>query len=413
MSLLIPLIVIGGGGFVLCTVLALRLPAGESRWLIRWLTIALFLRLGLATGFELVREARIYHDDADGYEIVGMAMADGWRDLRPPIDMTLDKPHNYGYFYVAGAVYYVLGNQPMAAAAFNALLGTLLVLLAYLQTRMVFHPAVARRTVQLTALFPSLVLWSAIASKDTAVTFLVSLAVYSCMRLKERFSLPSLLGIVVSLAAVWPIRYYMLYFAAMALLGAMVVAPGLRAATGFVKQAVTAGALALVLVVVGVAGSAQESASGLTLERAAGYRAGMARGAESGFGRGADTSTAGGALGFLPLGMAVLLFGPFPWQFTSARSVAALPELLIWWSFVPALWAGLRFAVRWRFDRVSPMVLFAALLTPAYALVAGNVGTAFRMRAQIVIYLLAFVAVGQFLARCRKTGVDPRRMLTP
>ncbi len=413
MSLLIPLIVLGGGGLVLCTVLALRLPGAESQWLVRWLAIALFLRLGLATSFEVVRELRIYHDDADGYELIGMAMADGWRGRGPAIDMAEGRPHNYGYFYVSGAVYYVVGNHPMAAAALNALLGTLLVLLAYHQTRMAFHPAVARRTVQLTALFPSLVMWSAIASKDTVVTFLVSLAVYSCMRLKERFSLLALVGVVGPLAAVWPVRYYMLYFAGLAVLGAMIVAPGLRAATGFVKQAVTAGALVLVLVVVGVAGSAQESTADLSLERVADYRSGMALGADSGFAKAVDTSTAGGALGFLPVGMVVLLFGPFPWQFTSARSIATLPELLVWWSFVPALWAGLRFAVRWRFDRVSPMVLFAALLTPAYALVAGNVGTAFRMRAQIVIYLLAFVAVGQFLRKCKRSGIDPRRVLGP
>jgi hypothetical protein len=143
------------------------------------------------------------------------------------------------------------------------------------------------------------------------------------------------------------------------------------------------------------------------LDRISMYRHGMAATAHSGFAVDADLSTPGGALSFLPIGMSVLLLGPFPWQMTSLRPLISLPEMLLWWSMLPALWRGIRFSIRREFGTSIPILVFGGTLTALYSLTLGNVGAAFRQRAQIFIFLFIFVAIGDYVRRCQKRGIDP------
>ena len=101
-----------------------------------------------------------------------------------------------------------------------------------------------------------------------------------------------------------------------------------------------------------------------------------------------------------------LLLAPFPWQFTSLRASFSAPEMLVWWMLFPSLIGGLVFAIRRRFTKVAPLVIFTATLTAAYGLMQGNVGSAFRQRAQIFIVLFIFTALGWYRRKCRRAGID-------
>jgi hypothetical protein len=136
----------------------------------------------------------------------------------------------------------------------------------------------------------------------------------------------------------------------------------------------------------------------------------MATTANSGFSVDADVSTARGAVAFLPIGLAVLLFGPFPWQMVSLRPLISLPEMLVWWSMVPALWRGLKFALGREAGRTIPIMVFGGTLMGLYALTLGNVGAAFRQRAQVFVFLFIFVALGHYVSVCRKRGIDPNEL---
>jgi hypothetical protein len=131
-------------------------------------------------------------------------------------------------------------------------------------------------------------------------------------------------------------------------------------------------------------------------------RADLARSANSGFGSDVDVSTTSGALSIIPLGMAYLLFAPFPWQLASLRQMITLPEMIVWWAAFPVLIVGIWFTVSYRLRQALPILLFTAMLTLAYSIFQGNVGTAYRQRSQILVFYFIFAAVGAVLLKERQ-----------
>jgi hypothetical protein len=411
MDVLFPLLVLGILGGVGLYLAALRVAPEERAWLVRILLLAMVVRLLLATAFALFPDIRFFHEDADGYEIIGMQLAAGWSGHGPPIRLEEGLP-NLGQFYLCGGLYYVFGLFRAIPSYFNSVLGAFTVLVVYRLTRTSFHVAVARRAALLVALMPSIVMWNALALKDTEVTLLVVIALSSCVALKRRFTASAMLGILLPVIGLQPLRFYMVYFVVLAVVGSLFLERGAKALSGASKSLVIGGGLILLLVAVGLSGRAQEGTQFFDLERVNAYRQGMASTANSAFSADVDISTPGRAIAFLPIGLAVLLFGPFPWQMTSLRPILAAPETILWWAMVPAAIRGLRYAAKRRFADTSPIFLFAFTLAPAYALVQGNVGAAFRQRAQIFVLLFMFVAVGQYAKRCKQLGLDDSRLLS-
>jgi hypothetical protein len=411
MEVLFPLLVFAVLGGVVLYLGTLSLAPEERAWAFRILLLAMAVRLLLATAFALFPEVRFFHEDADGYEIIGMQLAAGWSGHGPPLRLEEGMP-NLGQFYLCGGLYYLFGAFRAVPSYFNSILGAFTVLVVYRLTRRCFHIAVARRAALLVALMPSIIMWNALALKDTAVTLLVVIALSSCVDLKRRFSAASMLGILLPVIALQPLRFYMVYFVLLAVVGSLFLERGGKVLTGVPKSLAIAGGLILLLVAVGLSGRAQEGTQFFDLQRVNAYRQGMAATANSAFASDADVSTPGRAIAFLPIGLAVLLFGPFPWQMTSLRPILAAPETILWWAMVPAAIRGLRYAAKRRFSDTSPIFLFAFTLAPAYALVQGNVGSAFRQRAQIFVLLFMFVALGQYVQRCRQLGIDDSRLLS-
>jgi hypothetical protein len=95
--------------------------------------------------------------------------------------------------------------------------------------------------------------------------------------------------------------------------------------------------------------------------------------------------------------MAYLLFAPFPWQLASLRQSITLPEMTVWWASVPLLVVGIWFTLSYRLRQALPILLFTLMLTVAYSIFQGNIGTAYRQRSQILVFYFIFVAVGAVL----------------
>ncbi|HEX8336804.1 MAG TPA: hypothetical protein VF621_08740, partial [Pyrinomonadaceae bacterium] len=131
-------------------------------------------------------------------------------------------------------------------------------------------------------------------------------------------------------------------------------------------------------------------------------RSDLVRSANSGFGADVDVSTAAGALSAMPLGMAYLLFAPFPWQLASLRQSITLPEMIIWWASFPLLLMGIWFTLKYRLRQALPILIFTTMLTLAYSIFQGTVGTAYRQRSQILVFYFIFVAVGAVLLKERQ-----------
>jgi hypothetical protein len=73
----------------------------------------------------------------------------------------------------------------------------------------------------------------------------------------------------------------------------------------------------------------------------------------------------------------------------------------------PLLVLGLWYSIKHRLRQVSPIIIFTTMLTLAYSLFQGNVGTAYRQRSQLLVFYFIFIAVGAIILKER--AEDRRR----
>jgi hypothetical protein len=190
------------------------------------------------------------------------------------------------------------------------------------------------------------------------------------------------------------LRFYVFYFVAFATMGTFVLS----------QRRGIAGSVGTYIVLIGVFVGAftfaarretvEQQRSYFTLERLQITRSDQAALGHSSYERKADVSTTAGALSVLPVGLAYLLFAPFPWAVRGIRQALTVPETLVWYALMPALVRGLLFTIRTRFRTALPILVFAASLTCAYAVFQGNVGTAYRQRTQVTMFYFILMAAG-------------------
>jgi hypothetical protein len=410
MSTLIPLLEILLIGVPLLLGLVRTLPREERPRMTQLLLSAFALRLLVAVIFDSVPDTRLFHEDSNGYETYGIAIASHWWGDGPaiPFPDVADGRGGYpGFFLFCASLYYMFGRYRLIVTAFTSLCGTATIFMVYRLTGRMYKGLVAHRAALLTAYFPSMILWSAMALKDPLVILLIVLALDSALVLRSGFRVSALLVLMVSALGIWFVRFYVIYFLVIATLASILLSRGSVFVTRLYRQLIIIGIVTITFSALGLTSHMIHAAEPYGLDRISMYRHGMAATANSGFAVDADLSTPVGALSFLPIGMSVLLFGPFPWQMTSLRPLISLPEMLLWWSMLPALWRGIRFSIRREFGASIPILVFGGTLTALYSLTLGNVGAAFRQRAQIFIFLFIFVAIGGFVQRCKKHGIDP------
>jgi 4-amino-4-deoxy-L-arabinose transferase-like glycosyltransferase len=409
MDILIPVTIFVPLGIMIIFFTTRSFPHEERSWLLSLLIAALLLRVGLATAFATFPELRVFHADAVGYEEMGLYLASVWRGEAPAIELAST---NSGYHLFAGAICYVFGRYRVNVSLVNAVLGTMLALLIYNLAKKLFHHIVARRAALFVAVMPSMVLWGAMALKDLPVTFFIVLSLSSCVDLKRKFSGRAAAGTFLPILAIYPMRFYIVYFVVFAIVVSMILDRSLSQLTGVYRQVFVLAIFAGLFLLLGFADQAESDASTYaSLEMISRYRRGMAETANSGFYADVDISRPDTALMYLPVGLAHLLLAPFPWQMTSLGPLIAAPETIFWWTLVPATIRGIAFAIRRRFSASLPLLAFTGTLTAVYSLTQGNVGAAFRQRAQILVFLFIFSAVGTFLAKARAAGLSPTLLL--
>ena len=253
----------------------------------------------------------------------------------------------------------------------------------------------------LVAFFPSLILWSSQALKDGLIILALALAILATLRLMEKITPKYVLVLTACLLALLSLRFYIFYMMVAAVFGSFIIGMKQMNAQSFMQRFVAVGAIGLAFTWFGVlqyAGTQFDRFA--NLQQIQMSRQDQAE-AGSGFGKDVDITTTEGALTVIPLGVVYLLFAPFPWQFSSLRQSITLPEMVVWWFSFPLLVLGLWYSIKHRLRQVSPIVIFTTMLTLAYSLFQGNVGTAYRQRSQLLVFYFIFVAVGAILMKER------------
>ncbi|HVF23992.1 MAG TPA: glycosyltransferase family 39 protein [Pyrinomonadaceae bacterium] len=408
----------GPGALLICALVSLPtllvlMRAGEERtFLLRLFVLAVVVRIMLATVIHIGGMEAFFGGDATTYDIFGKSLMQSWHG---------DEYHTaryagfirsgagaWGMLYVVAGVYQLVGENRFAVQLLNAAVGGSTAIVVYYTAQSLFsNVRVSRVAAVLVAFFPSLILWSSQALKDGLIILALALAILATLRLMEKITVRYVLVLTGCLLALLSLRFYIFYMMVAAVAGSFILGMKTLNVQTFVQRFVAVALMGLAFTWFGVLRYA-----GTQFERYANLKAiQMSRidqtSAGSGFGKDVDVGTTEGALTAIPVGLVYLLFAPFPWDMATVRQSITLPEMLIWWTAFPLLVLGLWFALRHRLRQVAPIVIFTTMLTLAYSLFQGNVGTAYRQRSQLLVFYFIFVAVGAVLLKER--AEDKRR----
>jgi len=399
-----------GKAVLLCAVLASVAGLFSYRqgvhgtFLLKVFIAALLIRMVLGALIFVFHGQEFFGGDAITYDIVGNFQLRAWegdRYYKSLANNFVDEGRGsgWGMVYFVAAVYGLIGRNMLAVQLANSVLGAVTAVIIFLCAQQVFGNArVAKVAAIAVAFYPSLVLWSSQGLKDGPIVFFLALSILATLRLGEKVSLKYLAVLLCSLLAVLSLRFYVFYMLCVAIGGSFVIGMKSLTTTTFIRQFVVIILLGLGLTYLGITRYANVQLERFgTLESVQRSRQDAARSAESGFGKDVDVSTTRGALSVIPVGMLYLLFAPFPWQLASLRQSLTLPEMIVWWASFPLLVLGLWFSIRYRLRMISPILIFTVMLSLAYSVFQGNVGNAYRQRAQLLVFYFIFVAVGYVL----------------
>src|SRR6266849_3510492 len=371
----------------------------DREFLIRVFIGALIVRILVGTLIYAFHVQDFFGGDALTYDFYGVAQLKAWSGDKYYEGLTgrWFGSSGWGMMYLVAAIYRTIGRNMLAVQFVNAALGAATSAVTYIIAASLFgHTRTARVTALLSAFLPSLVIWSSQGLKDGPIIFLLALSMLAAVKLRAKLQVKWVLILALTLLALLALRFYIFYMVILAIVSGLFFGIG-SSAKSFIRQVIAMLVIALALFYFGATRFASSQfETYASLKEVQLRRIDMARSAASGFEKDADVSTTAGALSAMPLGIVYLLLAPFPWQLTSMRQAIALPEMILWWSSLPLLILGVGFSLRYRFAPTAPILFFTTLLTLAYSIFQGNVGTAYRQRAQLLVFYLIFVSVGLY-----------------
>ncbi|HEY0428211.1 MAG TPA: hypothetical protein VGC76_10555 [Pyrinomonadaceae bacterium] len=402
----------------LAVVAVLRKVDKENDFLVNIFFIALIARILFGVIIHIFDMRDFFGADAETYDFLGNRLVEIWTGQISASDFLSQRAlatsgPGWGMNYLTGFIYLIVGHNVLAAQFFCAVVGAATAPLVYICSHKIFqNNRVGKISAIQVALFPGFIIWSSQLLKDGLIIFLLVLSVTMVLHLQKKISYPAVGILILSLFGILSLRFYIFYMVAIAVAGSFIIGASGSVKSivrGFIALIIVGGAMAYLGILQNAGNEFEKYGS---LERVQISRQDLARSAESGFGENTDVSTTGGAISALPVGFLYLMFAPFPWQVSNFRQAITLPEMMVWWSMIPLLLSGLWYTIKNRLRNSISILIFTLLLTLAYSIFQGNVGTAYRQRAQIQVFLFIFIAVGWTLWQEKKENRNIMRRKT-
>jgi|CXWL01.1.fsa_nt_gi hypothetical protein len=399
-------------------ILIFRKYTDEKEFVTTVFLTGLLLRMGFGILIHIYDLREFFGGDANAYDINGSSMVDFWmgRNLESDAIIQHNNPLSgagWGMNYLVGSIYLLLGRNILAAQSFCAVVGAATAPMVYYCARKIFSNQRAAKVAALgVAIFPSFVIWSGQLLKDGLIIFMLVVAMTMVLQLQERMNYGAVAMLILSLFGILSLRFYIFYMAVIAVVGSFVVGVA-KSNRSIFRRTLVLFLLGFGLSYLGVGrNAAVELPTFANLDRIQSSRSDLARAASSGFNEEVDVSTTEGALTAIPTGFMYLMFAPFPWEASNLRQAITIPEVLVWWMMLPLVIMGLIYAVKNRLRNAFPILIFSLLLTVAYSLFQGNVGTAYRQRTQIQVFLFILMGVGWTVYQERRENKRILRVAT-
>lgn len=373
-------------------------PPAEARFLVRLYMATLALRYALAVFLNANAAgslfAATFWGDSGTYDVGGDLLARRWAGellLNRYIERSVS---GFGFYYVVGVLYFIFGRNQLLVQFLNGTIGAVTMLVMYAVAAQLFDRKAARWVATFMAFFPQMIFWSSAMYKDPAIMLCLALSMYAALRMRHGLTVRHLVLFVATCLALMTLRFYVFYFVAFATMGTYVFTQRRGAIRGVFAQIVLVGAFAAAFGFAVSRENLERQTHFFDLKQLQVVRSDQAMWGRSAFAKEGDVSTVQGALQAVPKGLLYLLFAPFPWATTSLRQALTVPETLVWYALMPAFYRGFRIAVARRLRESLPILVFTLSLTLAYALFQGNIGTAYRQRAQISMFFFVFMGLG-------------------
>lgn len=395
-------------GFSLLTIILIRRFADNDKEILTNIfIIALTARVLFGLFIHLSGSQSFFGGDAETYNSLGQRLVELWFYGADPNDWWSQRAMSmtdtgWGMSYLVGAIYAITGSSILIAQSFCAVIGAATAPMVYFCAQSIFNnQRVAKISALAVALFPSFIVWSSQLMKDGLIIFLLVCTMTMVLQLQKKFSLLAVAVLVFSMFGIMSLRFYIFYMVAVAVAGSFVVGAG-NSGFSIFRRVAAAVVIGLALTYLGVTRNTVELEKYASLEAVQRSRQDLATSADSGFAEDLDVSTTQGAITAIPVGFVYLMFAPFPWQISNIRQAITLPEILVWWALIPLIVSGSWYTIRHRLREAIPIVIFTVMLTLAYSVFQGNVGTAYRQRTQIQVFLFIFAGVGWTLIQEKK-----------
>jgi 4-amino-4-deoxy-L-arabinose transferase-like glycosyltransferase len=391
-------IVVGAGLATIAGILVYRIKE-DRRLLLQFFVAGLLIRVAVGSAIYLLGMQGYFGGDAFTYDDLGYLTLKVWQGetyLQGAVNW-YGGAGAWGMLYLVASVYWLVGRNMLAIQFVNAAIGSATGPVVYLCAQHIFqNRKVSIISAALVTFFPSLIIWSAQGLKDAPIVLLLTLCMWATLKLGDKFSFKYFLLLICAMFGILSMRFYIFYMLVASISGAFVI--GMRPVTSqsLIRQVIIIFGIGLAMTYLGVVrmASSQFETFG-SLEAVQRSRSDLAQTGKSGFAADVDVSTTSGAITVIPIGMTYLLLAPFPWQYeiTNIRQSFTLPEMIFWWCSIPLLVVGLLFALKYRLRQTLPILLFTSMLTLAYSVFQGNVGTAYRQRSQLLVFYFIFVCM--------------------
>jgi len=389
-------------------IILIRQNTDESHFLIQLFLAALTFRMLFGVFIHVYDLRGFFGADAITYDWLGQSIVDVWFNNISSSDPVAQKAMStgtpgWGMNYLTAILYLFTGRNLLAAQSFCAVIGAATAPMVYVCAMRIFHNReVGKISALMVALFPAFIIWSGQFLKDGLIIFLLVLAMTMVLQLQEKFNYFAVIFLVFALFGILSLRFYIFYMVAISVAGSFLIGQSgsvKSIARGFIILIV----MGVALTYLGVLRTAGENFEKWgSLESIQRSRLDLSNRGGSGFGEDLDVSTTEGAITIIPIGFTYLMLAPFPWQLGSLRQAITIPEMIVWWCSIPLLIVGLGYTIKNRLRNAIAILIFTLMLTLAYSIFQGNVGTAYRQRTQIQVFLFIFIAVGWTIRKEKK-----------
>jgi len=359
------------------------------------LSLLLYSLVFLRDGTGLLGDAWSYSEN--GYSILQMWFG-GIRDIdKITVNMIkITTSGNLGsYDFWNAIVYYFTGKSPISIIFINCLASSLTVILIYYITKQLYNEKAAKISAILTAFWFSLFTWSVQNLKEPLSIFLIAILIWAILQLKIKFRFYLLFLIIFSSIALKELRMVsFLIFYAMILPFSMILFLWKKNRILFIFLTVLIGLVIAMLVNNYLARFFPKNQNNFSLiEYIYKMRTYRAYG-NTAFLSNLDITNPAIFMFFAPIALLVAWLAPFPWQIGSMSQIAVMPEMLLYYMLLPAMFLGWRFIMKHKVREGGIIIVYIFIMMLVLAFIEGNIGTLFRHRAMVLPFMFILVGIG-------------------